>query len=865
MPKIIWFFLLVACPLLVKAQTTLEGVVVEQTNGTPIEGAIIHVSDNYQEPLGFDISKKDGTFKIVVQSDVSELLVQVTLLGHATQNLTIENRNQSLKVQLQPQEIMLKEVKITARPIYTKKDTLIYNVQAFLQGQDKSIGDVLKRMPGIEVSESGSIKYKGEAINKFYIEGLDLLERKYGLATNNLPADAVRSVEVMEDHQPLKMLEDVSSTNKAALNIRLKDGKMNRPVGNLEVAFGGNPNDFLWLANLFAMHMAANRQTLVMYKTNNIGKDISVELEEHTLETLADPSVRDLLNPLAIRELSLEKPRYLFNKSHLFTLNNLWKITKQRQAKVNIHYLYDGLEEETEQISTYYTEESPLIIHESSRIDQQVNRLEATVDYTDNADAYYLFNQLKTNLKWNKSQSEVKAFGLLNHQYHTPQYLVSNKLNYAKKSNHRIFTLNAFVRYSSLPQILRVNNDTIDFENKQDIHRTGLYADISSDYRLQRGFSHWGAVLNAKGGLDKLRSNLEHQLLTDSVQNHIQNDFLDLTLSPFFAFDNKKGLKVNINLDIKQSLQWVNDRQYQTKKRFSHFFLLPSAGIRYKLNHFWEARLSYKHNRSVGDLLNFPRSVVMHNYRLYRTSSGVLSEQKSHSGSGTLNFRNPITTLFFNTGVILTQTNRNLISDQRFMNIHSVSSNIPYDNVMNSLLCFAYMGKYISSLRTNISVNASYNLIKAERIQQYKKYPITSSAWSILPKISTKINEYMNAQYQGFFSKSYQQIESSMGKLESSTLRISHSLQYYAFIKKFTVKVGGEHLYNEITSNTSVHVFFTDLTLKYTYKRAEFGIEWNNIFNQKTYEYTTYNGLDTYSFKHHLRPMSIMATLQISF
>lgn len=54
-------------------------------------------------------------------------------------------------------------------------DTIIYNVGSFAQQQDRSIGDVLKRMPGIDVANHGKIQYQGEDINKFYIEGSDLL------------------------------------------------------------------------------------------------------------------------------------------------------------------------------------------------------------------------------------------------------------------------------------------------------------------------------------------------------------------------------------------------------------------------------------------------------------------------------------------------------------------------------------------------------------------------------------------------------------------------------------------------------------------------------------------------------------------
>jgi hypothetical protein len=82
-------------------------------------------------------------------------------------------------------------------------------VNSFSKEQDRSIGDVLKRMPGIEVLPDGKILYQGKAINKYYIEGLDLLEGKYNLANDNLPYQEVSQVQILENHQPIKTLDSL--------------------------------------------------------------------------------------------------------------------------------------------------------------------------------------------------------------------------------------------------------------------------------------------------------------------------------------------------------------------------------------------------------------------------------------------------------------------------------------------------------------------------------------------------------------------------------------------------------------------------------------------------------------------------------
>ena len=69
------------------------------------------------------------------------------------------------------QATKLKDVVVKAPSIRQRGDTISYNVASFADANDKSLADVLKKMPGIEVSDKGEIKYNGKAINKFYIEG----------------------------------------------------------------------------------------------------------------------------------------------------------------------------------------------------------------------------------------------------------------------------------------------------------------------------------------------------------------------------------------------------------------------------------------------------------------------------------------------------------------------------------------------------------------------------------------------------------------------------------------------------------------------------------------------------------------------
>ena len=277
---------------ILSAQNIVSCRVVDKADGNPIEGVVLTLLDEKGETITYDITKRDGSFSLLPKADHSSYTLHARLLGYKEYKQKIENKTQKLTIYMTLGEIQLREVVVKSKPMWNRNDTLVYSVDAFKSEGDRSIGDLLKKLPGVEVSESGGIKYQGESINKFYIEGLDLLENRYGIATNNVPVDAVRNVEVIENHQPVKALTDAVPSSYAAINLRLKQDKMARPVGTatLGVGYADCP---LWLTEIFALSASKKQQFIVMYKGNNAAKNIGGEM---TGQTLSIDDLQDVSN-----------------------------------------------------------------------------------------------------------------------------------------------------------------------------------------------------------------------------------------------------------------------------------------------------------------------------------------------------------------------------------------------------------------------------------------------------------------------------------------------------------------------------------------------------------------------------------------
>lgn len=193
-------------------QVTLSGKVEDAYTGNGLQGVMVTIRPAAgNRILKFTKTQADGSFLLSLNAiPDGRNVLHFSMMGYAVKTIPLSKDTTVYHVLLTEQATKLKDVVVKAPSIRQRGDTISYNVASFADANDKSLADVLKKMPGMEVSDKGEIKYNGKAINKFYIEGHDMLGGRYSIATNNIHQKDVGSVEVMTNHQPIKALEDMS-------------------------------------------------------------------------------------------------------------------------------------------------------------------------------------------------------------------------------------------------------------------------------------------------------------------------------------------------------------------------------------------------------------------------------------------------------------------------------------------------------------------------------------------------------------------------------------------------------------------------------------------------------------------------------
>ena len=133
------------------------GHVADKEDGAPVAGAIVTARDSLDKPLGYTTTSASGDFVLRPRGGGTTAQLDFSTMGYRRQSIPADAGR--MLVLLTPEATGIREVTIRAPRLSFRGDTVSYNVSRFTEAQDRSIADVLRKMPGIEVAKSGEIRY----------------------------------------------------------------------------------------------------------------------------------------------------------------------------------------------------------------------------------------------------------------------------------------------------------------------------------------------------------------------------------------------------------------------------------------------------------------------------------------------------------------------------------------------------------------------------------------------------------------------------------------------------------------------------------------------------------------------------------
>ncbi|MDR2148288.1 MAG: hypothetical protein LBE91_17730 [Tannerella sp.] len=847
----------------------IQGKIVGEEDDDPAVNVLVSLEKKQTKKIvRFTQTDADGYFKMDSPDSLSLYQLRIAGMNYKSQFIDLKEYTGYLTVKLSSDAIPLREVVVKPLKIRQSGDTVTYSVSAFADRQDKTIGDVLAKMPGIDVSKAGEIRYNGVSINKFYIEGSDLLEERYGLATNSVSQQDVQSVEVWENHQPIRALQTVSISDRAAINLRLKDGAKSHWVGTVETGAGADTS-FLWNAGVSAMRFAPKFQSLNTYKTNNTGQDISRELTDFSIEDFFNSRENrdDLADYIKIETSTvpaLEEERSLFNESNILTTNDLLKLTRDYDLKVQAGYIHNCLSSDRMTENTYFFADSAQMIEENENIHSTTDELLLKFVLTANREKYYLKNTLQTDLQWNGAEGIITGTYPVSQTANMPYQKFSNDFQLLKrigKSTVSFSSFNQLLSKNQSLQVIRQGN-----EQQQNLELSSFYSNTAASYAL----AVFGFNLSLKGGINFLYRTMESDLqgVPDGlfpIENNLAHDYARIYFTPQAEYKSSL-LELRFNVPVSVYHYRDNNLLIDSRTGANKLSAAPNLYVRLLLTAQLSAYVSAGINQKALNDNDFYEGWIMGDYRSLSTGTLNYAQVSGKNFSAGLTFRNPVYGFFSNIGADYLVNNYPYGRKQDFRDEYVLSSFDAVNGYSSRVWMFnGNISKMLDFLQSVLSFSSTSLTVNSRLNRNGAELPFTTTNWTSTLKWNVKPINRLNVAYKASYILDRMEMGSIGEKQQIAQFRQSVSVNLMPD-KKWTLGVAAEHYLNEITENVSRQTVMLDAHLSWQpSSRWELSGLIANILNRKIYAYTLYDPLTVTLRGYAIRPGYFLLKLYYKF
>ena len=833
-------------PLCYGQVKAIVGSVTDEESGEPVAGAIVQVVGG----KNYTFTTNDGRFSL--KGEAQQIRVQS--MGY--RSIVVDATEGPMHIKMKPEATQLKDVIIKAPDIIQKSDTLVYSMSKWAQKQDRNMADVLRRLPGVEVAEDGGIKYNGEPINKFYIDGSDFVNDRYGVATNNISPDDVASVEIMENHQPVKVLQGLEFSQQAGLNIKLKEAARARWIGILNGGMGAKP--LLYDASVFAMRIAKKWQNMETLRLNDTGWNPSSQSQRHTDYSILNSGYND--NPwpeyIAIGTTSapLDELRTRDNLSFLVQSSNARHVADGFDVKLNATYQADRLDFTNSCTTRYFDKNIPTFLEQNTMRSHE-HQLNGEWSLQLNRRNNYLKDNLSVDALWNRATSAVSGTQSLQQQSDLPALDITNDLQLVRRIDSQLLTISSHNRYAHRPHSLTADS---------------VLQDLTTDDFRSVTEARYGWLLRrwsfyARGGIDlnlhRFQSSLSGLLLPDYPLEGRQNfTVLKTYASPEARYQHRRWW-LTLSLPIGYYYYHVADRLADTSTSNHFTTVSPMVYVRHQLTAKTDLSACLSYSLQPIAPSSYTQTVVMSDFRnlTFQVPSSESIQQRS--AFVRLRYRNPITSLFANLSAKYERDYLPLMQNQLFIGDRILTEFVACGHNVSITQLNGGISKGLWSAKITVGIDVSFGHSSARMMRQNVEQPYTSTFITLAPKFTGKFTRWLSTDYSLTYTNNRYKVDAV--KAIHSTLRQNISVTFLP-TDQWHIAFGAEHYYTRFSTDQTASIAFLDASVRWLLsKRIDLALAATNLLDETDYRYTSFGSLSESFYSFNIRPRNIIIKMQI--
>lgn len=770
-----------------QVKTTLEGTLTNESGTTVMGASVILRAEKDDKIITYSISDAQGHFNLLVERPGNYILEisHIAYLIHEQGIEIIKNKTlPELHIVLKEKRASLDEIIIKGRSgvANLKGDTISFNLNAYATGNEQKLGELVEKLPGLEVDENGSILYKGKKIDNLLVDGKPFFGDNHKIATQNLNAEMIGGIDLIENFEKLGSVKTLKNSDETALNIEIKEKYQGKPTGDV-AGFAAYKERYKLHGNIYLFTKKYNLSFIA--DINNLGQ-LPISVQDFMIMDIYQGFGNRENNKSSLKSYQ-EIPTFLLEKknarkriSKFAALNAAFR--PSNNFAINVFSIFDKENIFQNYISekTYFGQNNRFAILENAESEKSVflNQTKLKAEYKPSNNSiitYSLYYRPKTNEHFNNIKTTLNTEDqLVNEHRKGKGYYLGQEINYAKRiSNNSLFSLGAFYNTkvgtknlfikSTSNLFLMGNSVTQQLEQKS--NNFGVNFEFTTRFKSHIAGLGAGYVVQ-KTNFEKIKA------ITENQRNYFFGNLSIQKKEGFFQYEALLNFR-------KYSLEYL-------EKEEEMFYFLPSLETKFSFSKTHYIGLSYR--RQIG----FPIAQQLNTF-------GYVLDYR--------NYQNPSDLLY----------NRSILQDNFGMSYF-------YFNLFSGTLVFLNSSykKANNEIGSNSQVLNTFN---------YSNFTNTNygSSWTNILKFETRINPIkttfkIDLNYIELISNHF--IENIPNKSTTHIYTVKPALTSYFKERLVNYEVGLEYSVN----NTSFSLFSESIkrvkTAPYINLNGNFGSNW---------------------------------------
>ncbi len=438
------------------AQKKIQGLA-QDTLNQPLEYVTVVLTAHAEGTiLAFAQTNIKGCFSFSINHPPDSIILTARSLGFETLELHFASQTlpDTIHLTMVTSALGLREIVIRAEapPVVVHNDTTEFNAASFSDSTEFSVEDLLKKLPGIQVSENGRISLNGKPVEKVMIEGDDLFGDNYQIATRNVRANMVSKVQAINRYQENPMLKGIQESDRLILNLKFKDEKKRANSGSI-MAGPGYGSEWKGFTHLNLFSLSRKDKIYMIGNANNTGENALADIEWlsrgdtrdvgwESLQTTA-LNVQPILQKPSFQQIGLPIAFTQANKSGMLFAGYVLPVSQQFKIKVSS---WSGVEStgQNSQSETRYllVGQNTLVISEKLGQQQKtgIRNVQTEADYFSTDNRHSIRNFIKIS-----DSPRHDAVSVLRTQQTTDYFQISNS------TDAKTFFANGALEYTFKP------------------------------------------------------------------------------------------------------------------------------------------------------------------------------------------------------------------------------------------------------------------------------------------------------------------------------------------------------------------------------------------------------------------------------